>query len=256
MAAARGIVFDIQRAAMHDGPGIRTTVFLKGCPLRCLWCHNPESQSPSPQRGKSGKIYGREMTVDEVMATVVRDRRYYATSGGGLTVSGGEPTVQFAFCLALLGAARREAIHTCLDTCGCAPWEKFERLLPLVDLFLYDYKATGDDDCRRLTGAGDDLVKDNLARICAAGGRVRLRCPIIPGVNDSPGHFAAIAALAKKPPQIEAIDLMPYHDIGRAKYDDLGRPRPGLATHIPDGRETRSWLAALAAAGCRNARIG
>lgn len=116
-----GIVFDIQRASLHDGPGLRTTVFMKGCPLRCIWCHNPESQSFAPETGNSGKVYGREMTVDQVMETVLADRAYYLETGGGLTLSGGEPTSQFTFCFDLLSAAKAHRISTCIDTCGVIP---------------------------------------------------------------------------------------------------------------------------------------
>jgi pyruvate formate lyase activating enzyme len=162
-------VFDIQRGALHDGPGIRTTVFLKGCPLRCAWCHNPESQAFAPETGRSGKTYGRRLSVDEVMAVVRRDARFYAASGGGLTVSGGEPTAQYVFCAALLAAARAEGFHTCLDTCGALDWPRLDALRPHVDVFLFDYKATAPDRHRALTGVPPELPHANLRRLLAAG---------------------------------------------------------------------------------------
>jgi pyruvate formate lyase activating enzyme len=138
----KGIVLNIQRAALHDGPGLRTVVFLKGCPLHCLWCHNPESQNPRIETGRSGKVYGRMMTIEEVMQIVRADLAYYQSSGGGLTVSGGEPTAQFDFCKALLLQAKHKDIKTCLDTCGEFPNYRLRELLEIVDLWHYDYKAT------------------------------------------------------------------------------------------------------------------
>jgi pyruvate formate lyase activating enzyme len=223
-----GIVFDLQRGAFHDGPGVRTTVFLKGCPLRCAWCHNPESQSFAPQTGLGGKVYGRSMTVAEVMAVVRRDRAFYANSGGGLTLSGGEPTAQFVFCRALLAAARAEGIGTCLDTCGQVAWEKLSELAPLVDVFLFDYKASGAERHRRLTGVDGGLIRENLERLLAAGARVVLRCPIVPGANAEPEHEAAIAEWARRYPALE-VERLAYHTWGEAKYRDLGMEPPCFA---------------------------
>jgi pyruvate formate lyase activating enzyme len=255
MNDAASIVFDLQRGALHDGPGVRTVVFLKGCPLRCVWCHNPESQSFEPETGRSGRMYGWETTVSATMAVVRRDVRYYAESGGGLTVSGGEPTAQYDFCRALLAAAREEGIHTCLDTCGALDWPHLDALRPLVDVFLYDYKATGSARHSALVGIPPDLPLANLTRLLGAGANVRLRCPLVPGVNDDPEHLGAIAALGRQHPRL-AIDLMPYHEVGLAKYDDLGRPRPKLDTHMPSPNETAAWLDALHRAGALQAALG
>jgi pyruvate formate lyase activating enzyme len=223
----RGIVFDIQRASLHDGPGLRTTVFLKGCPLRCAWCHNPESQTLPPQRGKSGKVYGREMSREEVMATVLADRSYYQSSGGGLTLSGGEPTVQYAFCHALLQAAREEGIHTCLDTCGQVPTDRLLALLPLVDLFHFDWKLSAPDPHREWTGVDGELIGRNLRCLIGHRARIILRCPIIPGINDDPAHAKTLAEWEAHP-GIEALERLPYHPIGEAKYTDLCLDRPRL----------------------------
>ena len=254
-AAPRGIVFDIQRSALHDGPGIRTTVFLKGCPLRCGWCHNPESQAFAPETGCSGKVYGREMSVEEVMAAVRRDRAFYRASGGGLTISGGEPTSQYAFCSALLAAAKAEGIHTCLDTCGAIDWPRLDALRTHVDVFLCDYKATDPDLHRELTGIAPALPHANLKRLLEKGAAVRLRCPLLPGVNDDAGHLAAIAALGRRYPAL-TIDLMAYHDIGAGKYDDLGRARPALATHVPTEADKQAWLTVLHSAGATQVALG
>ena len=138
----QGVVFDIKRGGVKDGPGFRTSVFLKGCPLRCIWCHNPESQAAEIQRAvTTDEVCGREMSVDEVMGEVLRDAVFYRTSGGGVTFTGGEPMFQFEFLKALCAAARAAGVHVAVDTSGYAPWERFAELLPLVDLFLYDLKC-------------------------------------------------------------------------------------------------------------------
>ncbi len=220
-----GIVFDIQRASLHDGPGLRTTVFLKGCPLRCKWCHNPESQNLNPEVGASGKVYGREMSLEEVMEAVLADRRFYHASGGGLTISGGEPTVQRSFCLALLQAARTQGIHTCLDTCGHFPTSYLPSLLPLVDLWHYDIKATGMAEHAKWTGVDGELIGTNLAALQAVGARIRLRCPIIPGANSTPEHLDHLAGIEDSG-TFECVERLTYHATGNSKYADLKRPVP------------------------------
>lgn len=255
MTDATGIVFDLQRGALHDGPGVRTVVFLKGCPLRCAWCHNPESQAFAPEVGRSGKAYGRELTVTEVMTVVRRDARFYAASGGGLTISGGEPTAQYDFCAALLAAAKAENIHTCLDTCGVVAWSRLDALRPLVDMFLYDYKVTGVAAHRALTGVDPDLVIGNLERLLALGANVHLRCPLVPNVNDSAEHLAAIASFGRRYPNL-AIELMPYHDSGKGKYEDLGRLPPSLPTHVPRPAEIAAWVQELRDQGAPQLTLG
>lgn len=266
----KGTVLQVQRFSLDDGPGIRTTVFLKGCPLRCIWCHNPESWKAEPQlrwrkeacvtcgrcvavcptgvheiidgehsihfercvhcgRCVSAclvnalEIAGRLVTPDEVMKEVLRDCRYYESSGGGMTVSGGEPTMQPEFLKALLSHARRSGIHVCLDTCGQAPWSLYEEILKMVDLFLFDYKVTETGQHFRYTGVSGEQILSNLRRLSHAGANIWLRCPIIPGINDTPEHFAAIRKLRNELPGIEKAQVMPYHNIGKAKWDEIGR---------------------------------
>ncbi len=264
------VIFDLQRFSLHDGPGIRTTVFLKGCPLRCLWCSNPESQRPEPQLAfvsskcrhclacveacphgahlavdgrhrwtsercracfhcvdacphEALRRIGRTMSVEQVMQMVRKDRRYYEKTGGGLTLSGGEPTLQADFCYELLRQAKAEGIHTCVETAGCAPPDVLERLLPVVDLFLYDVKLFDERQHEKYIGASNRLILANLRRLAAGNAPVVLRCPIIPGVNDDDGHFEQIAALRRELPNIRGVEVMPYHDYGRSKAADIGR---------------------------------
>ncbi len=220
---SQGIVFDLQRGSFVDGPGLRTTVFLKGCPLRCRWCHNPESQRFAPEvvdRGTpSERRVGTRMSVGGVMAVVERDRAFYEHSGGGMTLSGGEPMAQPDFTAALLSAAHTLGVHTCLDTSGHAPWDQLRRTLPVTDLYLFDYKATGDGVHRELTGVDPTEVLGNLRRLTDAGADVRLRCPLVPGVNDGDEHLRTIARLAEELP-VRGVDLLPYHALGRGKRRD------------------------------------
>lgn len=301
--AYKGLVFDIQRFALHDGPGIRTTVFLKGCPLRCLWCHNPESQAFSPElsfrselchhcfacvqvcpsgahRVQDGKhvvehrkcetagrcieecaygalkIIGETMTVDGVLAEVLKDKDYYLRSGGGLTLSGGEPMAQFEFTRELLRAAKEHGLHTCVDTCGVVQPEKIEEILPYVDLFLFDYKASDADEHLRFTGASNELILSNLALLYRRGAKITLRCPLIPGINDHPDHLREIARLAKAYPNLMRVEIMPFHNFGRDKAREIGRV-PALPEMENTSEKLQSiWLAELRRLGCANVALG
>ncbi len=223
----KGIVFDIQRFALHDGPGIRTTIFLKGCYLRCEWCHNPESFLLKPQiqritvDGKIvEKVVGKEMSVLQVVSEAVKDKEYFEESGGGVTISGGEPMLQFEFTKAILMGLKKENIHTCLDTSGFAKWKLFEEILPFVDLFHYDYKITDSEKHKKYTGAPNELIIDNLHKLCKRDVDLILRCPIIPDINDDNVHLNAIADIVLNNPNI-TVEKLPYHDMGRKKWDEL-----------------------------------
>jgi pyruvate formate lyase activating enzyme len=265
-----GVVFDVQRFSLHDGAGIRTLVFVKGCSLRCLWCCNPESQSASteltvsparcircglcaeacphlamalnptghaaPDRSRckvcglcvdacpSGArvLRGRAVTVDELLKEVERDMVIYRVSGGGVTVSGGEPLLQAAFVAEFLAACRQQGIHTAIETCGYAPWEDFAQVLAHTDLTLFDFKHPDTESHRRLTGVGNEAIMANLRRAVATRARIILRMPLIPEYNADADTVRAVACFARTL-GISELHLIPYHDLGEAKYRSLGR---------------------------------
>jgi pyruvate formate lyase activating enzyme len=239
------VVFDIQRGSMVDGPGLRTTVFLKGCPLRCAWCHNPEAMARSPQTvsTESGKpkTYGKAVTLEEVWDIIEKDRSFYDSSCGGLTLSGGEPMYSFEFTLALAERAHRAGIHVALDSTGFGNSRQWTRLLPHIDLFLFDYKITDADEHLKYTGIDPEPLHRNILAVAEQGSRIRLRCPIIPGINDNETHFAGIHRMASRIPNLDGTDLMPYHDTARFKYAQLGMPYT-IPTKTPSTAEKEAWL--------------
>ncbi len=303
--SVKGLVFDIQRFSLFDGPGIRTTVFFKGCPLRCLWCHNPEGIDPQAQllysaglcvscglcvkacpRGaqaidKEGRhtldrarcnvcgacvaacptraleMAGRSMTAGAVMDEVLKDRLFYTESGGGLTLSGGEPLLQPEFAAALLRAAREEGLHTAVETSGCCSWSRLEAILPLTDLFLYDLKEM--DPLRHETFTGVPLkpILDTLSRLSEAGATIVLRLPFIPGCNARPDHIAAVAELAagltgplrQAQGRLAGVDLLPYHRLGEGKRARLGLAETAPAADVPEKETIAGWKKAFAEAG-------
>ena len=281
-----GNIYDIQKFSVHDGPGIRTDVFTKGCPLRCLWCHSPESQGfgpdlawmdircigegfgctclescpegalswGAPEKTPDGEktivrpvvdrekcttclkcvavcpskaLYNplRRVTVEECMEAVRKDRKYYERSGGGVTISGGEPMSQFEFTLALAKQCKAEGFHVALDTTGFAPWEHYEEILPYVDLFLYDLKHMDSKRSQALVGVPNERILDNARRLAGAGARFQIRFPIIPKLNDSEENIRATAAFCVEiQDALDAVQLLPYHRAGESKYLRLGRP--------------------------------
>ena len=268
-----GVVFSIQRFSLQDGPGIRTTVFLKGCPLRCQWCSNPESQNPHPeimyrsqQCQKCGtcaevceigaitltddvpgldrdtctlcmacveacpsgalEISGKRMTLEEVVDEACRDELFYTNSGGGVTLSGGEPLSQPEFAVRFLQECGDRSIHTALDTSGHAPWQIMERVLEHVDLVLFDLKHLSPDSHMKGTQAKNDLILENLRKTLDSGEtRVWIRIPVIPGYNDT-GPYLQELALAVGEMRAEKVSLLGYHEWGRSKYEALGRKYP------------------------------
>ncbi|MBR5546227.1 MAG: glycyl-radical enzyme activating protein [Clostridia bacterium] len=274
---ATATLFDIERNAFSDGPGIRTTVFFKGCNLRCLWCHNPESQLMPPQMmfyqdqctncGKCArvcprqldgcdlcgrcalfcaadarKVCGREYTVDEVLSEVLKDKAYYDRSGGGVTFSGGECMLQIDFLAEMLQKCKENGIHTAVDTAGHVPFEHFERILPFTDLFLYDLKLPDSEQHRQYTGVGNELILTNLQKLFQAGAHLWIRIPVIPGVNDQPETMQQIKDWLDQNGTPEKIELLPYHAMGENKYRALGK-QP-LVFSVPDA-ETMTLLRSI-----------
>jgi len=226
----KGIVFDIKRFAIHDGPGIRTTVFLKGCPLKCWWCHNPESQDIKTETDvkrivldgvpfeKQEKI-GTPMSVNEVMEIIEKESVFYDESGGGVTFSGGEPLLQHRFLLEMLSALKEKDIHTTVDTCGMAKREIFEKVAKYTDLFLFDLKHLDQQKHKLYTGADNSIILKNLEFLINQGANVQIRIPIIQGINDSDDALhAMISYLCKFNDKIKDVHLLPYHSFAKNKY--------------------------------------
>jgi pyruvate formate lyase activating enzyme len=266
-----GVIFDIQRYSLHDGPGLRTNIFLKGCPLHCRWCANPESQHLQPelalfahhcincgQHAKACPVgwesrngagwteelqaeyndraavcpteaihwIGERRTAGEVMKEVLRDAPFYE-DGGGMTITGGEPTLQPDMAEALLRLAKAEYISTAIETCGHTQWAVLERLLPYLDLLLFDLKHMDSTVHRAHTGVGNQLILSNIRRVAALNVPLVIRVPLIPGFNASVESLQAIAGFVLKlGSAVKSVDLLPYHTLGQAKYRALGREYP------------------------------
>ncbi len=225
-----GRIFDIQRYSIHDGVGIRTIVFLKGCALRCRWCCNPESQSFDIEtmviNGKK-KIMGKDVTVEEVMETVKRDMPYYSRSDGGLTLSGGESLLQPDFARGLLKAAKELGINTAMESMGFAKYETIASILPYLDVYLMDIKHMNPSKHADYTQKSNELMLENARKIAASGQtELIIRIPVIPGFNDTEEEILDIARFADSLPGVKQIHLLPYHSFGRGKYEGLDREYP------------------------------
>lgn len=289
-----GNVFQIQHFSIHDGPGIRSTVFLKGCPLRCVWCHNPEGQQ-SVNRivfvqdkcrlcGACSRVcpcnchvitqthtfhaelcrncgacaaacpfgamqqLGEQMTAEAVLREVCKDQSYFEASGGGITLSGGEPTMQPEFLLAVLKLAGQRKLHRAVETCGYAPWETFASIAPETDLFLFDCKETDSDRHLALTGVPLDGILENLRRLHDTGAKILLRCPIVPGCNERQEHFEALARLCSELPRLQGIELLAYHSLGVSKAERYGFERQ-KRFEVPDKERLKRWNALLRSLG-------
>ena len=293
---ATRLILQIQRFSLDDGPGIRTTVFFKGCNLRCLWCHNPESIHPQVEVSfqsqrctncgacaatcahgaqicdESGRFlirtactgclacvagcvagalstYGSEMSAEEVLQVVLRDRPFYAKSGGGVTFSGGEPLLQPVYLLELLQKCQALNLHTAVDTAGSVPFESLAAVQPYTNLFLYDIKAFDPALHRRLTGVDNTRILQNLRQLGQLGARLWVRLPFVPGLNNDRSEINAIAALLKAIPTVEKVELLPYHAYGESKYEYLGLTRKTPQLTAPTREEVLRVLNAYQAEG-------
>lgn len=265
-----GIIYNIQRYSINDGPGIRTTVFFKGCPLKCLWCSNPESQAHYPQMlyfdnlctgchrcikacpagagsvnsgglikidrdkcqgcgtcvkaclNEARSISGKSMKIDDVFEIVNSDRSFYVNSGGGVTASGGEPTLQHNFLIELFRRCYDHGIDTALDTCGYVSWSVLENVLEYTDLVLYDIKHMDSTRHEELTGVNNKIILDNARRIVELGKPIIIRVPLIPEYNDSKENIEALGKFVSEL-KIARVDLVPYHQLGVSKYRRLGK---------------------------------
>ncbi len=265
----KATIFEIKRFAVHDGDGIRTTVFFKGCPLRCRWCHNPEGLSDKPELayyahkcigcgecarvcpagahsigdgihgfdrtkciacGKCAEacfsdaltLYGKEMTVEELVPVLLEDREFFENSGGGVTLSGGECLVHADFCAELLKALKAEGVHTAVDTCGFVSKAALDKVMPYTDIFLYDLKAFDEDVHIRCTGFSNKVILENLRCLDACGKKAEIRIPFVPGYNDD--QMEKLAAFLKTLGNITAVRVLPYHNYAGSKYQALDIP--------------------------------
>jgi glycyl-radical enzyme activating protein len=283
----KGLVTDIKKFAVHDGPGIRTTVFLKGCPLSCPWCHNPECVSPDPEvlyypekciacglcveicpahhRMEDGvhvyeraqcdacldaartcpsgalTVAGQLMAVEEVLQEVLKDLAFYEQSGGGMTISGGEPMQQPDFTQRLLAAAKEHGLHTCLDTCGYCDFGLLDSAARYTDIFLYDFKESDPILHERSTGASNQIILENLRRLSGRHDRIHLRCPLVPGINESEDHIASAVQLANELAGIKELHLLAYHRIGKSKWDALGRKYSLAGLQSMSNQDAEKW---------------
>lgn len=283
----KSYIIDVQRCSIHDGPGIRTTVFLKGCPLKCAWCHNPESQSFKRELSlnqslcstcgacaevctqgvhrftdgvhhvdykkcshcgmcvnicptKALTIIGNEMSPQEVFEIVVKDEIFYSQGNGGVTISGGEALSHVDFCVELLKLCKNRGIHTCIETSGFASRNAVEQVLPYVDLFLFDFKVSNEKDAQNYIGGSLELIHQNFDLIYIHNKQIVLRCPIIPSVNDTKEHFDAIGEMSAKYPNLMGIELLPYHDFGVSKGNNIGLATQRFAS--PSETKKQEWL--------------
>ena len=221
-----GRIFDIQKFSIHDGPGIRSIVFLKGCALRCKWCCNPESQKYEIQEmtmNGTVKTVGRDVTVAEVMGEVRKDAPYYRRSGGGITLSGGESLCQPEFAKALLMACKEEGFTTAMESTGFAKFEVIEEILPYLDTYLMDIKHIDSDKHRKFTSRPNELILENAKKIAQSNTNLVVRVPVVPGFNDTKEEIEAIAKFAVSLKTVKKMHLLPYHNFGADKYKGLGR---------------------------------
>ena len=254
----KSVIFEIKRFAVHDGDGIRTTVFFKGCPLRCVWCHNPEGLNTEPQEafyehkcigcgeckkenftaesclGEARVVYGKEITVDGLLPLLLEDKDFYDNSGGGVTLSGGECLMQADFCAELLERLKEHGVHTAVDTCGFVSKKAFDKTIPYTDIFLYDIKAYDDDVHVKCTGVSNKIILENLLYLDSLGKKIEIRIPYVPNYNDD--QMEKIARFLAPFKNITKIRVLPYHNYAGSKYEALGIANT-LPSRIPTDGE-------------------
>lgn len=226
MRIKNGLLFSIEEFSIHDGPGIRTTIFLKGCPLRCTWCHNPEGISPLPQemKKKNGEtvICGYEISAEELASLILKNKEIYTLNDGGVTFTGGEPLLQSVFLEAVLKRIKPQ-IHTTLETSGYAKREIFKNIVPLFDLVLMDLKHTDADMHKKYTGVDNRIILENLKFLCESDTDFIIRIPLIPGVNDTEENMLQVLSLVKDAINLKRVEILPYHKTAGAKYGMIGQ---------------------------------
>jgi pyruvate formate lyase activating enzyme len=256
----KACIFDIKRFALHDGPGIRTTVFFKGCPLHCWWCHNPEGISPDvehymEERDFDGVILEKELTIgrwvglDELMEEMMKDRVYMEESGGGVTFSGGEPLMQHEAVLELLNKCREQHIHTALDTSGQAPSDVIQQASGITDLILYDLKSLDDNIHKKYTGSSNRKILENLEIALRGKARVVLRIPLVSGFNETDQDFQRLMDFLGGRKNLKQLDILPYHTFGTQKYKRFHKKNRQNAFGTPPKERVTSLGNVLADAG-------
>ncbi len=258
MSDIKGRIFNIQRFSIHDGPGIRTIVFFKGCVMRCAWCCNPESQSFEIQKmleGGKEKTVGRDVTVSEIMPEILSDMPYYRRSGGGVTLSGGEVLCQADFAAELLRECKECGLHTAIESAASLPYENIEKLLPYLDLYLMDIKHMCGVKHKEFTGRDNTLILENARLVSESGAELIIRTPVIPTFNDTAEEIRAIARFAKSLPGVREHHLLPYHRLGTPKYEGLGRSYSLEGIETPT-RERMEYLASVVESVGLKAQIG
>ena len=252
-----GRIFNIQRFSIHDGPGIRTIVFFKGCAMRCAWCCNPESQAfeiESMQEGGKEKIVGRDVTVDEIMPEILADMPYYRRSGGGVTLSGGEVLCQASFAAELLAECKAAGLHTAIESAASLPYSKIEQLLPYLDLYLMDIKHMDPKKHKEYTGLSNELILENARRVAKSGVELIIRTPVVPTFNDTEEDIRAISKFARAIGSRE-YHLLPYHRLGSDKYAGLSR-NYSMKEIEPPSREKMEYLLSVAKESGIKCQIG
>ena len=253
-----GRIFNIQRFSIHDGPGIRTVVFFKGCYMRCAWCCNPESQCYDIQtlieNGKT-KTVGKDVTIEEIMSEILADIPYYRRSGGGITLSGGEVLGQADFASNLLRVCKENGLHTAIESTANAAFSKIEKLLPYLDLYLLDIKHMDSNKHKQFTTSGNELILENAKKIANTSVELIIRTPVIPTFNDTADEIRAISKFAQSLNGVKEHHLLPYHRLGQGKYDGLNRQY--TMSHIePPSKEKMQYLLSIAEESGLKCQIG